>query len=45
LGLLTIDESDLGGVVLRVPNNVIKELYFEFFAKNTYFRALIKGRN
>jgi hypothetical protein len=33
LGLLTIDEKDLGDVILKVPNNVIRELYFEFFAK------------
>ena len=33
LGLLTIEGNDLGDVVLKVPNNVIRELYFEFFAK------------
>lgn len=33
LGLLTIEREDLGDVVLKVPNNVIKELYFDFFGK------------
>ncbi len=33
LGMLTIDESVLGGVTFKVPNYVIKALYFEYFAK------------
>ncbi|MGL5086710.1 MAG: PD-(D/E)XK nuclease domain-containing protein, partial [Clostridium sp.] len=33
LGMLTIEREDLGDVVLKVPNNVIKELYFDFFGK------------
>ncbi|MEG1704914.1 MAG: PD-(D/E)XK nuclease domain-containing protein, partial [Niameybacter sp.] len=33
LGLLTIEREDLGDVLLTVPNNVIRELYFEFFGK------------
>lgn len=33
LGLLTIEREDLGDVVLKVPNNVIRELYFDFFGK------------
>lgn len=32
LGMLTIDREDLGDVVLKVPNNMIKGLYFDFFA-------------
>lgn len=33
LGMLTIEDEDLGDVILTVPNNVIKELYFDFFGK------------
>ena len=33
LGFLTIDSSVLNLINLRVPNYVIKELYFDFFAK------------
>ena len=33
LGFLTIDSSVLNLVNLRVPNYVVKELYFDFFAK------------
>ncbi|KZL88608.1 ATP-binding protein [Clostridium magnum] len=33
LGLLTIDKPILGGVSFKVPNYVIKELYFEYFSK------------
>lgn len=33
LGLLTIDKGILGGLSFKVPNYVIKGLYFEFFAK------------
>jgi hypothetical protein len=33
LGMLTIDAKGLGDVELKVPNNVIKELYFEFYSK------------
>nr|WP_243449213.1 PD-(D/E)XK nuclease domain-containing protein [Clostridium butyricum] len=33
LGLLTIYKPDLGDVILTVPNNVIRELYFDFFGK------------
>lgn len=33
LGMLTIDKSVLGGVTFKVPNYVIKALYFEYFAK------------
>lgn len=33
LGMLTIEKEDLGEVILKVPNNIIKELYFEFFGK------------
>lgn len=33
LGMLTIGESVLGGVTFKVPNYVIKALYFEYFAK------------
>lgn len=36
LGLLTIDEPILGGVSLKVPNYVIRELYFEYFSKKVY---------
>lgn len=32
LGLLTIDSSDLGRVVLKVPNYAIKGLYFDYFS-------------
>lgn len=33
LGMLTIKEKGLGDIVLKVPNNAIEGLYFEFFAK------------
>lgn len=33
LGMLTIEREDLGDVILIVPNNVIRELYFDFFGK------------
>lgn len=33
LGLLTIDKPLLGGVSFKVPNYVIKEIYFEYFNK------------
>ncbi|GAA0178949.1 ATP-binding protein [Clostridium sediminicola] len=33
LGMLTIKREDLGDVVLTVPNNVIRELYFDYFGK------------
>lgn len=33
LGMLTIDGTELGDTILKVPNNVIKGLYFEFFSK------------
>jgi hypothetical protein len=33
LGFLTIDSSILNMVNLRVPNYMVKELYFDFFAK------------
>jgi hypothetical protein len=31
MGLLTIDEADLSNVKLKIPNEVIKELYFQYF--------------
>ena len=33
LGLLTIKGEDFGDAILGTPNNVIKELYFDFYAK------------
>jgi hypothetical protein len=31
MGLLTIDKADLSEVKLQIPNEVIRELYFEYF--------------
>ena len=33
LGLLTIKGEDFGDAILDTPNNVIRELYFDFYAK------------
>jgi hypothetical protein len=33
MGLLTIDTADVGSVNLRVPNTVMKNLYFTYFIK------------
>ena len=33
LGLLTIKGEDFGDAILGTPNNTIKELYFDFYAK------------
>lgn len=33
LGFLTIDSEDFGDIIYKVPNQVVKGLYFEYFAK------------
>ena len=33
LGLLTIKGEDFGDAILDTPNNIIRELYFDFYAK------------
>ena len=33
LGFLTIDKEEFGEIIFKVPNNVIKGLYFDYFKK------------